>query len=78
MVVLEGWYAKNDGGRLTSAAVEYLVLDRLCGITVDVPEAGMGSCTRHSLSVSAESAERPSLSQMQRCGDPSDKTESQS
>ena len=39
----------------------------LCGITVGEPEAGMGSCTRHSLSVSAESAERPSPSQMQRC-----------
>jgi hypothetical protein len=35
--------------------------------TVHEPEGGMGSCTRHSLSVSADSAESPSPSQMQRC-----------
>jgi hypothetical protein len=62
MVVLEDWYAKNDGRRLTSAAVEYLSARPPLWDHSRCARGRNGICTRHSLSVSAESAERPSPS----------------
>jgi hypothetical protein len=49
------------GGKLMSAAAERSTYSGITvTITINEPEAGIGSCTRYSLSVSAESVERTS------------------